>query len=98
MSLMRGPMTRNDIVKARQWRARLQGVELPPNSVARPNLVIDIPENIPKPKLYGFADAVLERLERAGHAQDVLQATSLSRAGLRLEGPVIEATTTSTSR
>jgi len=32
---MRGPMTRNEILQARQWRAQLEGIELPPNSIAK---------------------------------------------------------------
>ena len=57
MSLMRGPMTRNEILQARQWRASLEGVELPPNSIARPTVVVEIPESIRKPKAFGFADS-----------------------------------------
>ncbi len=57
MSLMRGPMTRTEILKARQYRAELEGVELPPNSIARPQQLIEIPESIHRPKMFGFADA-----------------------------------------
>ena len=57
MSLMRGPMTRGEILRAREWRAQLEGVELPPNSIARPAAVVEIPESIRKPKAFGFADS-----------------------------------------
>jgi hypothetical protein len=57
MSLMRGPMTRTEILKAREWRAQLEGVDLPPNSVARPNVMVEFPESVRKPKVFGFADA-----------------------------------------
>jgi hypothetical protein len=57
MSLMRGPMTRNEILTARQWRASLEGVELPPNSIARPTVMVEIPESLRKPKIFGFTDA-----------------------------------------
>jgi hypothetical protein len=57
ISLMHGPMTRNEILKAREWRAQLEGVELPPNSVARLQVMVDIPESIPKPKAFVFADS-----------------------------------------
>jgi hypothetical protein len=57
MSLMRGPMTRTEILKARQHRAQLEGVELPPNSIARPQAMVEIPESIRKPKAFGFMDA-----------------------------------------
>ena len=56
MSLMRGPMTRNEILVARQWRASVEGVELPANSVPRPNVVVEIPESIRKTKVFGFGD------------------------------------------
>jgi hypothetical protein len=36
MSLMRGPMTRTGILRARQWRATIEGTELPPVSSAKP--------------------------------------------------------------
>src|SRR5512142_2414430 len=36
LSIMRGPMTRNDILRAREWRAQLEGVELPCPSVRPP--------------------------------------------------------------
>jgi hypothetical protein len=57
MSIMRGPMTRNEILQARQARALLEGVELPPISIARPQAVVEIPESLRKPKLFGFTDA-----------------------------------------
>lgn len=57
MSFMRGPMTRTEILRAREWRAQLEGVELPPNSVVRPQTMVDMPESVRKPKAYGFADA-----------------------------------------
>jgi hypothetical protein len=57
MSLMRGPMTRPEILKARQWRAELEGVGLPPISIARPPVVVEMPESIRKPKMFGFMDA-----------------------------------------
>jgi hypothetical protein len=60
MSLMRGPMTRNEILQARQWRASLEGVDLPPNSIARPTVIVEIPESIRKPKAFGFADSDTE--------------------------------------
>ena len=60
MSLMRGPMTRNEILQARQWRASLEGVELPPNSIARPTVMVEIPESLRKPKAFGFADSDTE--------------------------------------
>ena len=56
-SLMLGPMTRNEILQARQWRAQLEGVELPPNSVARPPVMVAVPQSVRKPEIYGFADA-----------------------------------------
>jgi hypothetical protein len=56
MSLMRGPMTRNEILQARQWRARLEGVELPPNSIAKPQAMVEMAESVAKPKAFGFAD------------------------------------------
>jgi hypothetical protein len=57
MSIMRGPMTRNEILQARQARASLEGVELPPISLARPQAVVEMPESLRKPKEFGFADA-----------------------------------------
>ena len=57
MSLMRGPMIRNEILQARQWRASLEGVELPRNSIPPPPVAVEIPESIRKPKEFGFADA-----------------------------------------
>jgi len=57
MSLMRGPMTRTEILKAREWRAQLEGVELPPNNFARPQALVEIPESVRKPKAFGFTDA-----------------------------------------
>ena len=57
MSLMRGPMTRNEILQARQWRAQLEGIELPPNSVPRPPVMVEIPESVRGPKPFGFVDA-----------------------------------------
>ena len=65
MSLMRGPMTRNEILMAREQRAQLEGVELPPNSIARPQAMVDdaeewskdhIPDGIRKSKAFGFTD------------------------------------------
>ncbi len=56
MSIMRGPMTRNEILQARQARASLEGVELPPISIARPQAVVEIPESIRKPKAFAFTD------------------------------------------
>ena len=60
LSLMRGPMTRTEILQARQWRAQLEGVELPPNSVARPPVLVDVPESARRPKAFGFVDAEAE--------------------------------------
>ena len=60
MSLMRGPMTRNEILRARQWRATLEGGELPANSIPRPTVAVKIPESIRKPKAFGFTDADTE--------------------------------------
>jgi hypothetical protein len=57
MSLMRGPMTRTELLVARQSRAELEGVELPPISIARPQPMVEIPESIRKPKAFGFTDA-----------------------------------------
>jgi hypothetical protein len=57
MSLMRGRMTRNEILKAREWRAQLEGVELPPNSVARPQAMVEMPESVRGPKAFGFVEA-----------------------------------------
>jgi len=48
LSLMRGLMTRCEIVVARQWRASQEGVELPANSVGRPTVVVEIPESVRK--------------------------------------------------
>jgi hypothetical protein len=56
MSIMRGPMTRNEILQARQARASLEGVELPPISIARPQAVVEIPESLRKPKAFAFTD------------------------------------------
>ncbi len=56
MSIMRGPMTRNEILQARQARASLEGVELPPISIARPQAVIEMPESV-RPKTFAFTDA-----------------------------------------
>jgi hypothetical protein len=56
MSLMRGPMTRTEILKAREWPAQLEGVELPPNSIPKPIVMVEMPDSIPKPKVFGFAD------------------------------------------
>ena len=56
MSLMRGPMTRNEILKARQWRAAIEGAELPPNSAPQPNVVVEMPESVRKTKVFGFGD------------------------------------------
>ncbi len=57
MSIMRGPMTRNEILQARQAHASLEGVELPPISIARPQAVVEIPESLRKPKAFAFSDA-----------------------------------------
>jgi len=57
MSLMRGPMTRNEILRAREWRAQLESVELPRNSIARPQAMVEIPESVRTPKAFGFTDA-----------------------------------------
>jgi len=57
MSLMRGPMTRNEILQARQWRAQLEGVELPPNNIAKPTVAVELPQSVQEPKAFGFADA-----------------------------------------
>ena len=46
MSLMRGPMTRTEILKAREWRAEVDGIELPPISIARPPVVVEVPESL----------------------------------------------------
>jgi hypothetical protein len=56
LSLMRGPMTRSEILAARQWRASQEGVELPANSVGRPNTVVEIPESVRKAKVFDFND------------------------------------------
>jgi len=56
ISLMRGPMTRSDVLRARQWRAELEGTELPPSSIARPPVMVEIPESVPKPRRFGFTD------------------------------------------
>jgi hypothetical protein len=56
LSLMRGPMTRTEILNARQWRATLEGVELPPTSMARPHSIIELPESVRPHKAFGFAD------------------------------------------
>ena len=50
-------MTRKKILTARQWRAELEGVELPPISIARAPVVVEIPESLRKPKIFGFMDA-----------------------------------------
>ena len=60
MTLMRGPMTRTEILRARQARAELEGVELPPISMARPQQLVEMPESIPKPKKFGFMEAETE--------------------------------------
>jgi hypothetical protein len=60
MSLMHGPMTRNEILQARQWRAALEGVELPPISMARPPPVVEIPESLRMLKKFRFTDAETE--------------------------------------
>ena len=60
MSLMRGPMTRTEILKARQWRASLEGVELPRVSVTPPPPPVAMPESVRKPKIFGFMDAEVE--------------------------------------
>jgi hypothetical protein len=60
MSLMRGPMTRNEILAARKWRAALEGIELPANSIPRPTVVVQIPESTRKAKVFGFVDADTE--------------------------------------
>jgi hypothetical protein len=57
MSFMRGPMKRNEILVARQWRASMEGVELPPNSLPRPTVIVEIPESLRKPKAFGFTDS-----------------------------------------
>jgi hypothetical protein len=49
-------MTRNEILKAREWRAQMEGVELPPNSIARPATMVEIPDSLRKPKAHGFTD------------------------------------------
>ena len=67
MSFMRGPMTRNEILRAREWRAQLEGVELPPNSVARPQAMVEMPESVRKPKAFGFTDDAEEWLKN--HAE-----------------------------
>jgi hypothetical protein len=49
-------MTRNEILRARQWRAAIEGVELPVDSAPRPNVVVEIPESVRKAKGFGFGD------------------------------------------
>jgi hypothetical protein len=49
-------MTRSEILAARQWRASQEGVELPANSVGRPNTVVEIPESVRKAKVFDFND------------------------------------------
>jgi hypothetical protein len=38
-------ISRNEILAARQWRARGEGLELPPTSSARPQILVDVPES-----------------------------------------------------
>jgi hypothetical protein len=57
LSLMRGPMTRNEILQARQWRATIEGFELPRNSAVPPPMTVEMPESVREPKAFVFADA-----------------------------------------
>ena len=56
MSLMRGPMTRNEILQARQWRAAIEGVELPRISVTPPAREVEMPESVTRACGFRFAD------------------------------------------
>ena len=52
LSLMRGPMTRNEILQARQWRATIEGIELPRNSAVPPPMTVEMPESVRQPKAF----------------------------------------------
>jgi hypothetical protein len=60
MSFMCGPMTRTELLHAREWRAQLEGVEQPPNNTAPPPVVVQVPESIREPLVFGFVDANTE--------------------------------------
>ena len=57
LSLMRGPMTRNEILQARQWRATIKGIELPRNSAVPPPMTVEMPESVRQPRAFVFAEA-----------------------------------------
>ena len=59
---MRGPMTRTEILNARQRRAALEGIELPRTSVARAQSSIEVPKSV-RPG-FGFVDGELEGQSR----------------------------------
>jgi len=52
LSLMRGPMTRSEILQARQWRATIEGIELPRNSAVPPPMTVEMPESVRQPKAF----------------------------------------------
>jgi len=54
MSLMRGPMTRTELLQARQWRASVEGIELPRISVTPPPTEVTMPESVRKPRAFTF--------------------------------------------
>jgi hypothetical protein len=47
------PMTRNELLQARKWRAAVEGVELPPNSGVRLPVALSSEPPIPA---FGFMD------------------------------------------
>jgi hypothetical protein len=57
LTMMRGPMTRTEVLEARQWRAALEGVELPRISVVPSPPAITMPDSVRQPAVFGFADA-----------------------------------------
>jgi hypothetical protein len=60
ISVMRGPMTCNEILHARQVRAPLEGIELPRTSAMPAPMQVAILEIVPRLKALRFADTELE--------------------------------------
>lgn len=60
MSIMHGPMTRNEIRHARECRAKLQGMEQPKISVAMPPVPVATPESSRTPRALRCANAEVD--------------------------------------
>jgi len=53
---MRGPMTRPELVSSRKWRAAMEGIEHPANSVPRETAILSGEERHAEPEAFVFAD------------------------------------------